>query len=54
MRGWDYLVCPFTVTWSRELTAFSVMSFVGYDYVKQHGVPPEEGGVEMNGIFGGL
>jgi hypothetical protein len=30
------------------------MSFVGYDYVKQHAVPLEESGVEMNGVFGGL
>lgn len=30
------------------------MSFVGYDYVKQYGVSPEENGVVMNGMFGGL
>jgi hypothetical protein len=30
------------------LTTVSVMSFVGYDYVKQLGVPPDEDGVEWN------
>ena len=54
MCGWDYLVCAFTIIWYRKLTAISVMSFVGYDYVKQHGVPPEEDGMVMNGMFGGL
>lgn len=54
MCGWDYLVCAFTIAWYRKLTTISVMSFVGYDYVKQHGVPPEEDGVVMNGMLGGL
>jgi hypothetical protein len=30
------------------LTTVSVMSFVGYDYVKQHGVPSDVNGDEWN------
>jgi hypothetical protein len=30
------------------LTTVSVMSFVGYDYVKQHGAPSDANGVEWS------
>jgi len=30
------------------------MSFVGYDYIEQHGIPPEANGVVPTGMFDGL
>jgi hypothetical protein len=36
----------------RKLTTFSVMSFVGYDYLKQRGMPPDVDGAVQNEMFG--